>query len=273
MAIQLGATETQKSNVTYVNLRVGKISENNKEQKPGYIPLKTTNKDGTVNHFFGKEYDAIAGYITEINWRTRTLENGTRINGWDIKIDTTEKVFVLNVGDKDRPFHRLMSVLCSVNFNEPVKFVGFLGGDKKQDKVLLLYQDWYEEGKKPLQPKYPEKWLSAVVKQKLNEKIELTEKERERVMYKPDGKPDASYPYIREKTNGGWSFEAWEEFLHEKMQDVLKAVENANYVRQQSAESYAAHGGTDSSSDDYVKDDFSEPVDVPNYDDDGSILF
>jgi hypothetical protein len=231
--MELGAREARSSNVTFVNLRIGRIAQTANEQLPGFIPAKTVNASGVEHHFFAKPYEDLTGYIDEIRWREHTLTNGTVLTGWNIAINTGGRVFVLEIGSLDRPFEHTMNTLCSVDFSKPVRFVGFLGKGKdgtKKQKVLMLTQS--DEEKDWVKGKYEMKFLSQMLVKKLREKMELTEDERRNVAYLPDGKIDGNYPYIKEKLDGKWSFEAWREFLMERIYtDVLPAVDAAKAER------------------------------------------
>lgn len=227
--MEAGVKEARASNHRYVNLRIGKIAQTSNEQLEGFYPATTTNKSGTKNHFFAKPYEEIVGYIDEIKWKSHTLPDDTVLTGWDIFINTGSEVFVLHVSSNDRPFDQTMNVLCNVDFSELVKFVGFMGTNKdksKKQKVLLLSQS--DNEKEWVKGKYEAKFLSQLLVKKIKEKIPLTEEDERNIARNPDGTADNTYPYIKEKMDGKWSFEAWREFLMEKMHtDVLPAVEIA----------------------------------------------
>ena len=251
--MKLGATETRdNSNRVYVNLRTGFFTETSPTKvqnvddvrsgkeaiPPGYRLFTTKNKSGTEYHFFARTYWDIAGYINEIKFHEHTLDDGTRLSGWNITVGTGEKEFIIQVGSKDRPYAMLMSVLPNVDFSEPVKFVAFMGkgANDKPQKVLLVTQNPDETAKDWVKPKYEAKWLSQMLYQKaqdLNagEQVVLTEEEDRNLVFDEYKKVDLSYPYIREKRSGGWNFDNWEEFLFGKMETevlpkVTEAVEN-----------------------------------------------
>jgi hypothetical protein len=231
--MDLGAAEARTSNVKYVNIRIGKIAQTANEQLPEYVPAKTVNASGVENHFFARPFDNITGYVDDIRWREHTLTNGTVLTGWNISINTGTETFVLEVGSLDRPFESTMNSLCSVDFTKPVRFVGFMGTNKdksKKQKVLLLTQSGEE--KDWVHGKYEMKFLSQLIIKKLKEKVPLTDDEKRNVAYLPDGKVDGEYPYIKEKLDGKWSFEAWREFLMGEMYThVIPAVEIAKDER------------------------------------------
>jgi hypothetical protein len=231
--MELGAAEARASNAKFVNLRIGKIAQTSKEPQVGFSPAKTVNKSGTENHFFAKPYDNITGYVDEIRWHTHELPDGTVLAGWNININTGREVFVLAVSSNDRPFTRLMSVLCNVDFRDPVRFVGFMGEYKgKKQKVLLVKQENVEGEEYNVQPKYETKFLSQLTIKKLKEKIALTEDEKKNIAYLPDGKIDGDYPYIKEGATGKWNFEQWTDFLMDKMnEDVIPTIEAAKEER------------------------------------------
>lgn len=228
---QLGVQEARESNGVFVNLRIGKIAQTSKEFREGFIPAETTNKSGTKNNFYAKAYDSITGYVDEIKWHTHELPDGTVLKSWNITINTgAEEPFILSVGQNDRPFTRLMNVLCNIKFDEPVRFVGFMDRSTpaRPQKVLCLYQG----GEKPVQPLHRERWLSQQIVKKLKEKIELTEQEAANVVYLENGKIDGDFPYIKQGRDDKWSFDAWTDFLMERMyEDVIPAVEVAKENR------------------------------------------
>lgn len=225
--MELGAAEARASNAKFVNLRIGKIAQTSKDPQEGFSPAKTINKSGTENHFYAKPYDSIAGYVDEIRWHTHTLTDGTILSGWNITVNTGNDLFVLGISSKDRPFTRLMSTLCNVDFNEPIKFVGFMGEyEGKKQKVLLVKQENAEGVEYNVQPKYEAKFLSTLIVKKLKEKVDLTDKEKQNVAYTAEGKIDKDYPYIKEGLDGKWQFDAWTNFLMERMQeDVIPFVD------------------------------------------------
>jgi hypothetical protein len=231
--MELGATEARASNVTFLDIRIGKIAQTSKEQLPGFVPAKTVNASGTENHFFAKPYDNITGFVDEVRWHEHTLKDGTVLTGWNITINTGSELYVLGIGSLDRPFESTMNSLCNVDFSKPVRFVGFMGTNKdksKKQKVLLLTQSGEE--KDWVHGKYEMKFLSQLIVKKLKEKIELTEDEKRNIAYLPDGKIDGEYPYVKEKLDGKWSFEAWREFLMGEMYStVIPAVEIAKSER------------------------------------------
>jgi hypothetical protein len=231
--MELGAKEARTSNVKYVDIRIGKIAQTSKDEQPGYVPAKTVNASGVENHFFAKPYDDITGYVDEVRWHEHTLTNGTVLTGWNITINTGSDVYVLGIGSLDRPFESTMNALCNVDFSKPVRFVGFMGTNKdksKKQKVLLLTQSGNE--KDWVQGKYEMKFLSQLIVKKLKERIELSEDEKRNIAYLPDGKIDGEYPYVKEKLDGKWSFEAWREFLMGEMYThVIPAVEIAKEER------------------------------------------
>lgn len=226
---ELGAQESQGLNRMFVNLRIGKIAQTSNTQFDGFVPAQTKNKSGDITSFFAKPYDKITGYVTDIRWHTHKLADGTVLKSWNITIDTTEQVFVLGVSAKDRPFQRAMNTFLNIDFNNPVRFVGFMGEyEGKPQKVLLMYQG----GEKPVQPMYQERWLSRLIINKLKEGAELTEKEEKNVKRMSGGKFDKDYPYIVENADGGWSLDAWNNFLFNKIHDeVIPNVQAANERR------------------------------------------
>lgn len=232
-----GAEEAQGVNRIFVNLRIGKIAQTSNTELPGFVPAKTKNKSGQENHFFAKPYDHITGYVTDIRWHTHTLDSGTVLTGWNITIDAGEKgIFVLGVSSKDRPYQRLMSTLIAVDFEKPVRFIGFMGTNQatnQPQKVLLLTQEMGADNKPIwLQPATQEKWLSRSIINKLKEGIELTEGEERNVSRDKDGKFNKDYPYIVENVDGTWSFDQWNNFLHEQVNEfVIPNVKAANELR------------------------------------------
>lgn len=231
--MELGAQEARANNVKYVNLRIGKIAQTSNEQLTGYCAAKTVNASGVESHFFAKPYDNIAGYIDDIRWKEHTLPTGTVLTGWNITINTGIDTFVLDIGSLDRPFEHTMNALCNVDFAEPVRFVGFMGKNKdgtKKQKVLLLTQS--DEEKDWVQGKHEMKFLSQLIVKKLKEKIDLTDDEKKNIAYTPEGKIDGEYPYVKEKLDGKWSFEAWREFLMGEMYtQVIPAAQIARAER------------------------------------------
>ena len=228
-----GADESQASNRIFVNLRLGRITQTwkpkteNELPPPGYRPESTKNKSGVVNHFIAKTFGHITGFVNDIRWHTHKLQDGTMLSGWNITVDTGEKgVFVLGVSTNERPYQRLMNCLLAVDFTKTVRFVGFMGKHPKTEKpqrVLLITQSLDPETKKPIwiQPVHQEKWLSRLLIQKLREKMPLTEYEEGNVSRMKDGSFNKDYPYIVQNVNESWSFDTWNNFLHEQMEEFV----------------------------------------------------
>jgi hypothetical protein len=230
----LGAEESQNSGRIWVNLRIGKIAQTSNSPVEGFVPAQTENKSGQITNFFAKPYDHITGYVTDIRWHTKEFSDGGTTSGWNITIDTGKEVFVLQLRSTDRPYHRVMNCLISADFDNPIRFVGFLGEYQgKKQKVLLLSQELNAEGKPVwLEPSYAERWLSRAIIEKLRQGLELTEQEEKNVKRTSDGKFDKDYPYIHQKNDGKWSFDAWDDFLYEKMKsEVIPSVIEANQKR------------------------------------------
>lgn len=223
--LELGARESQSSGKIFVNIRAGKIAQTSKTEVEGFQLCQTKNAADTVYTFYAKPYDNITGYVNDIRWHTHKLPDGTVLAGWNIEIETGEETFVLGIGNNERPFARLMNCLLNVDFELPVMFVGFMGENKKTkrpQKMLLLSQELGENGKPAwIQPLIEEKWLSRMVIDKLKQGIELSPDEEKNVHRTPDGKFSKSYPYITQKVDLKWSFDTWEEFLIEQMNDTV----------------------------------------------------
>jgi hypothetical protein len=204
---------------------------NEQDPREGFSHRQRTNKSGQVSEFYAKEYDELGGFIDSIWWDTHTLPDGTPLRSWKLLINDGEKEYVLQVGDKENPFNRLMSVLLTVDFTRPVLFKAFEGRDGR--KVLLIAQDTDEDGKPTwLHPLYPERWLSRIIIDKLKQNIPLNEKEERNVARTADGKFDRDYAYIVQNIDGSWSFDTWRNFLMERMQEeVLPNVEEAAKAR------------------------------------------
>lgn len=228
---QIGFSESTNQNSKYLSLRVGQLAETSGQQLPGFLPVQTKNKAGEVFNFFAKTYDNLYGFVKKVYYYDNPLNDGTVLNGIKITVDCGQQTFVIDIGTKDRPYRRAISILAGVDFTQPVYFRAFL--DKEKKKVLLLAQDFDDEDKpKYLRPKYDEKWLSQLIAQKVKEKLPLTEDEKRNVAYK-NGKPDPDYPYIRQMSNGKWSFEKWEEFIHDVLKnEVIPACEAAQSRQQ-----------------------------------------
>ncbi len=233
----LGAEESQGSNRIYVSLRTGKICQTDSKKQPaGFKPAQTQNKDKTINNFFAKEYDHLTGYVTDVRWHTHKLNDGTVLSGWNVTIDTTKEVYVLQVSTNDRPFERFMNVMLAVDFEKPVRFVAFMGKHKQTghpQKVLLLTQQMNADGKPIwLQPITPEKWLSRGIINKLKQNLALTEAEENNISRMADGTFNKEYPYIVQGLDEKWSMDAWRNFLLEQVHEfVIPNVQAANAAR------------------------------------------
>lgn len=274
-----GAEDSRSGGFIYVNLRAGEIAITSNEQFEGSEPASTTNADGKMNHFFALRKHHITGYVTDIRWHVSHFKDGD-VGGWNITIDTGSERYVLGVNENERPFSPLMNTLLNVDFHNLVMFRGFLGNEMKNGKatgkkikMLLLSQEMGPEDKPVwLKGAVEQKWLSREIAVKLRDKVELTEKERESVSWMNDGTPNREYPYIREKANGKWSFEAWEEFLITQMNEiVIPSVKAANAAR--GSAPVRAGIGTAEISEEPDVPEMSGPATAPAYTDDDDIPF
>lgn len=226
-----GAEERTGGNYIYVSLRTGRICQTSDKELEGYKPAFTVNRDETRNNFFAKEYDHIVGHVQDITWRMRELNDGTKLGGWNIKIDAAEAgVFILEVKTMDRPYHWFMNCLLNADFNEPLYLRGFATEYKgKTQKGLFMSQELDDNNEAiMLQPAYAERWLSTEIKAKLLAGEAIDSKEEKNVARDLDGKFDDTYPYVRQKADGKWSFDAWDDFLYQKMlSDVIPAMKAA----------------------------------------------
>jgi len=248
---KLGATETRESNRVYLNLRTGKLSETSKEDKPGFKPFTTKNASGQEYHFFAKTYDDLTAYIKDVQWHEFEYE-GKKIVGWNIILDTFDKEYCLQINSSDRPYQTIMSVLPNVDFTKPVRVVAFLGKSSagKPQKVLLFTQNLLLDTREWVKAKYEPKWLSRLLANKVKEGVPLSDDEERNVAFLPDGKPDKDFPYIREKSDGTWSFDAWTDFLLDKMHsEVIPAVKAATENRTAPEREYS---GTDDFDNDFI---------------------
>lgn len=233
MAQKLGVGEASARR-QYVSMRIGSLCLTSKEPMEGYEPAKTVNKSGTEYHFFAKRLPFLTGYIEDINLN-QTEFDGKTLTSWNLVLDVgRDEEWVISIKEGERPFTRLMSTLCNIDFRQPVKFVGFTGRDK--NKVLLLYQDDVDEvtGKeKPVQAKYPERWMSTELADKIKSGVELSERDEWNVARDEKGNIDSTYPYITQSAvTGKWSFDRWNDFLFQKMQeDVIPACQRAAEAR------------------------------------------
>ncbi|MGE3953528.1 MAG: hypothetical protein AB7F88_19765 [Pyrinomonadaceae bacterium] len=222
-----GAEESSSVHRIFVNLRAGKIGQTSDKPIEGYREFTNVNKAGQEFKFYAKTYDHLTGFVDDIRWHTHKLQDGTVLSGWNITIDTgAQGTFVLGVSTKDRPFQQLMNCLVNVDFGRTVRFVGFWGKNQFNDrpqKVLLLSQGLDPATKKPIwvQPAHEQKWLSRLLIQKLKEGVPLTEQEERNVSRMHDGKFNKEYPYIVQNADESWSFDTWNNFLHEQMDELV----------------------------------------------------
>lgn len=227
MSYEIGTTIATTNNRVYVTLRLGKITESSKEPRDGFFPAVTHNNSGEEYHFFARTFDNLTGYVKELKWYQNALDNGTVLKGWKVTIDVGEdRDYVLDIGDKQRPFNDFMSRMANVDFTRPVRFIGFTGKDGK--KVLLLTQDRDESGKSIwVAPKFESKFLSRFIIDKLKSKEALTPDEERNIARDDKGKLmpqmkyddfegtfSEGYPYIFQNADDQkWNFSVWTAFL------------------------------------------------------------
>ncbi len=278
MAFKLGTQEATDSNRKYLSLRIGKLCETSKEPRDGFVPAYTENKAGLRSNFFAKGYEFIVAYVRDLKWRVKELDDGTKLQGWDIVLDgrvgDSEVEYLLHIGEKDHPFQRFMNCLANCDFTKPIKFSAFKGtGDRK---VLCLYQD-DSPGAKTVPPKYRDLWLDKDLLQKLRNKIAPSEEEKKNLAYDANGTmlgqmkydedegrlSETGYPYITQKVDGKWNLTAWTEFLKQKVeQDVIPAIQQAAAQRLKEGAKHLATAAPKSVPDgpsDDAPNDASEP--------------
>lgn len=266
-----GAEESSQQKRIFVNLRAGRIGQTSDKPLEGFKEHKSVNKAGTEYIFYAKTYDHLTGFVEDIRWNTHTLTDGTKLSGWNLTINAGETgVFVLGVNVKDRPFQQLMNCLLNVDFHKTVRFVGFWGKNQHNDKpqkVLLLTQGLDPDTKKPLwiKPAHDQKWLSRLLINKLKEKVPLTENEERNVSRMQDGSFNKNYPYIVQNADESWSFDVWNNFLHDQMEQiVIPAVKAA--AEERSVRMPPSTIPTDDIPE--VPEEFTGPASLPQTDDD-----
>lgn len=225
---EIGTTQATTNNHVYVTLRLGKITESSKEPREGFFPAVTHNNSGEEYHFFARTFDNLTGYVKGLRWYQNALDNGTILKGWKITINVGEdKDYILDIGDKQRPFNDFMSRVANVDFTRPVRFIGFTGKDGR--KVLLLTQDRDADTNKPIwvQPKFDMKFLSRFIIDKLKAKEALSPDEERNIARDDKGKilPQMKYdeidgvftegyPYVfQNASDDKWNFSVWTAFL------------------------------------------------------------
>lgn len=223
----------------YLTLRTGSLCEVAKSPRDGFRE-HTTEYEGKTYTKYVREYDWLTGHITDVRRSTADFGDGKTVRGLQVTVEPegSDIKYVLDIKENERPYKRLISTLCNINFDEPVRFEAFLGRGKggHKNKVLLLYQGGDinpDTGKeRPVQPKYPERWLSRTLVDKLKQNLDLTDQEKWNVAFDKDGKPDNAYPYIREGANGKWLFETWDQFLEEKLDnEIIPAVQSSSPLK------------------------------------------
>lgn len=222
-----GVGESQVNNRIFVNLRAGKIGQTSNEPREGYVEHKSYNKSGKEYTFYAKTLDHLTGYVNDIKWHVHTLTDGTKLSGWNITVDTGESgVYVLGIGTMERAFQHVMNCFVNVDFSKAVRFIGFWGRNQftnQPQKVFLLTQGLDPQTNKPVwvKPGTEQKWLSRLIIKKLKEGIDLSEQEERNVSRMHDGKFNKDFPYIVENMDGSWSFDVWNNFLMEQMNEVV----------------------------------------------------
>ncbi|MEQ1762859.1 MAG: hypothetical protein ABL984_06935 [Pyrinomonadaceae bacterium] len=231
-----GAEYREVDDRIWVDLRAGEIAVTSKTQiDETFIKRKSENKAGEVFEFYAQPYHHITGYVTALKWKSQTFENGGVKTGWNVMIDAVGQKYGLFVASNDRPYHYFMNCLLNVDFDVPVFFRGYTDEYKgKKQKALLISQEKNEENKPIwLQPKHPERWMSLMLREIIRNGDPIPENEKRNVEFKEDGvTADNAYPYVLQKQDQKWSFDAWDDFLITKMkEEVIPAIERANEIR------------------------------------------
>lgn len=233
-----GAEESRDLRRIFVNLRAGRIGQTSDKPIEGYKETRNFSQSGTEYVFYAKTVDHLTGFVDDIQWHSHVLKDGTKLTGWNITVDAGEKgVYVLGIGSNERAFQQAMNLLGNVDFTRTVRFIGFWGKDRnnKPQKVFLITQGLDPETRKPVwvKPVYDQKWLSRLIVNKIKGGVELTEQEERNVSRMKDGSFNREYPYIIQNVDDSWSFDMWNNFLHEQMQGVvIPAVKAAARQRQ-----------------------------------------
>lgn len=247
-----GAAQGTRPNGIFVNLRAGVIARTTNQDmtgQPGWYPYENENASGTKYKFWGYPYDDLIGYVKNIKWYEHKFDDGSMSRSWWIILDVQDQEFILDLKSTDRPFSQTMSTLLALDFNKPVKFVGFMGKNKKTQKpqkVLLINQGKYDpDSNKDVweQAAYRDKWLSLELVQKIREKKitnepaakeHLSETEYGNLAFNADGSINREYPYIKQNEDKSWNFTDWNNFLMRKMkEEVIPNVEAAQALRDQ----------------------------------------
>jgi len=178
----------------FLKLKHGAICQESKTEREGYKLKEGVLRDGTQYRKWIKPYKAVSGYVTKLEWYDREHE-GRKYRGWNIHIDADGTNCVLEIGFQSRANGRFMKLAENIDFRKPVRFSAWQ--DHKTDTLAFNVQ---QDG------------------------VSVPQK------YTRENPHDLPEPIQR--ASGKWDYGAQEDFLCQRIHDVvIPTVEAANALR------------------------------------------
>jgi hypothetical protein len=179
----LGLVEKRDANTVYLAIKHGTLCQESKAPREGYDPVEVVNPETkAVTVKYIKPYDRVEAMIKDIEFREHEWE-GRTFRSWRLSLDANGTPCVLEIPIESRVASRFMKCAENISFHKPVEFRAWL--DKDGKTAIVLKQD------------------GVKVDQKYSQK------------------DPGDCPEPVRKVTGKWNFDAQEEFLFERMFNVV----------------------------------------------------
>lgn len=179
----MGLEEYNNSGGLFLKVKHGHLCEESKTEREGFKKVSGTLRDGTTYVKWIKPYKAVSGYVNDIEWYDREHE-GRKFRGWNISIDADGTPCSLDIPFSSRINSRFLKLAENIDFRKPVRFSAWL--DKKTDTTAFNVQ---QDG------------------------VSVPQK------YTRENPGDLPEPIQRR--NGEWDYGAQEDFLCDRMLEVV----------------------------------------------------
>jgi len=179
----MGLETYDDTGAIFLKISHGQICQTSKTERDGYKRIDGTLRDGTEYTKWIKPYKAVSGYVTKMEWYDREY-NGRKFRGWNIHIDADGTPCSLDIAFDSRINSRWMKVAENVDFRKPVRFSAWT--DRKTDTTAFNVQ---QDG------------------------VSVPQK------YTRENPHDLPEPIQR--ASGKWDYGAQEDFLCQRMLDVV----------------------------------------------------
>lgn len=133
--------ESTQGNKTYLQIWDSSICQKSNQERAGFVPAEkdgvpVLDKDG--KQVYVKRYPGFNGTITDIEWFSKDLAGGKKIEGYNVTVEDGGEVFNLSVPANSTPYSVFVNVAGNIDFDQPVDFSAWK--DKEGKTAFVLRQ-------------------------------------------------------------------------------------------------------------------------------------